>query len=408
MTNEGIPSLPKPETGAVSAQLDRILDSKAFKSSPRCRQFLRYVVTQAASGHTELLRERLIGTELFGRDATYDKAEDSVVRVRANDVRRRITQYYAEEAGQNEVRIVLRPGSYVPEFLTPADEKPQTAEVHTAIPKPATWKAQAITAALTLAAAALVYLLLGQIHSGTALDAFWKPICQSKDPVLMVVSDAPVFSLKGSTVPRGLEDDPDVVVDVPKSAPQTFAASEVRALQGDYTGIGIASAALSSKTVLDKFSIGTIFRPAGRVTAEDLSVHPAVLIGGYANSWVLRFTKDLRFRFERRGNERRVRDRLHHEKNYILQSIGDQPIEDYPVLTRLLTTSTGKPMVIASAMTQWGCAASAEMASRTDLLSQALANAPGWQSRNLQILLRVRIIQKVASSPETLLVHTWQ
>jgi hypothetical protein len=173
-------------------------------------------------------------------------------------------------------------------------------------------------------------------------------------------------------------------------------------------GSSIASAALASKTVLDKFSISTIFRPAERVTTDDLSTHPAVLIGGYANTWVLRFTKDLRFHFERRGNERRVRDRLFPNQEYVLQSAGDQPTLDYPVLSRLLNTSTGKPMIIASAMTQWGCTASAELASRADLLSHALANVPDWQSRNLQILLRIKIIQKSASSPEVVLVHTWR
>jgi hypothetical protein len=407
MANESIPPPIKSEDAAVSVQLRRILDSKAFKSSPRCQEFLRYVVTQAASGHPHMLRERVIGTELFGRDASYDKTEDSVVRVRANDVRRRIIQYYAEEAAEDEVRIVLRPGSYVPEFLAPASETVAAAETEAGSPKPPRWRAPAITGVLALVAL-LVYSLLVRLDSSTVVDTFWKPIYQSHDPVLLVVSEAPVFALKRSTVARGLEDDPDVVVDVPASTPQTFSASEVRALQGEYTGIGIASAALASKTVLDKLSISTIFRPADRVTTDDLSTHPAVLIGGYANTWVLRFTKDLRFHFERRGNERRVRDRLFPNQEYVLQSAGDQPTLDYPVLSRLLNTSTGKPMIIASAMTQWGCAASAELASRADLLSRALASVPGWQSRNLQILLRIKIIQKSASSPEVVLVHTWR
>ena len=59
----------------------------------------------------------MIGAEMFGRPLDYDTANDAVVRVKANEVRRRLAHYYAEEGTEkDEVWIDLPTGSYVPEF----------------------------------------------------------------------------------------------------------------------------------------------------------------------------------------------------------------------------------------------------------------------------------------------------
>src|SRR6266436_3498687 len=81
---------------AVRLHLDHVLQSAGFRRSPRCCEFLAYVVEQAIDGNSELLQERAIGCALFGRKADYETAEDSIVRVRANEVRKRLLQYYEQ------------------------------------------------------------------------------------------------------------------------------------------------------------------------------------------------------------------------------------------------------------------------------------------------------------------------
>src|ERR1700716_397725 len=98
---------------AVRMHLDQVLQSAAFRRSPRCCEFLTYVVEQAVDGHAELLKERAIGSALFGRKPDYETAEDSIVRVRANEVRRRLLQYY-EQRPQSEVQFDLSVGRYAP------------------------------------------------------------------------------------------------------------------------------------------------------------------------------------------------------------------------------------------------------------------------------------------------------
>ena len=49
----------------------------------------------ALAGNYDELNERFLGVELFGRKVNFDTGADSIVRVRASDVRRRLVQYYS-------------------------------------------------------------------------------------------------------------------------------------------------------------------------------------------------------------------------------------------------------------------------------------------------------------------------
>src|SRR5262245_65928898 len=115
------PTLGWTETGkqASLAQLARILESPQFRSSKRCSLFLRYVVEQASENHPECLKERTLGVEVFERDPQYDTNQDPVVRTAAGEVRKRLAQYYLEPGHEDELRISLPAGSYVPEVHEP-------------------------------------------------------------------------------------------------------------------------------------------------------------------------------------------------------------------------------------------------------------------------------------------------
>lgn len=129
MTKEG-PS-PHSELGTVSPEqaelvrhhLEHLLASPAFAGSRRTQDFLRLIVGHSLEGHPDSLRERMIGAELFGRPISYDTGSDSVVRVRASEVRKKLALYYSQTREEHAaVRIELPSGSYVPRFhFEPAD-----------------------------------------------------------------------------------------------------------------------------------------------------------------------------------------------------------------------------------------------------------------------------------------------
>jgi TolB-like protein len=102
--------------GLVRYHLQEVIASHAFAGSKRAQDFLQLIVGHALAGQFDCLRERMIGAEMFGRPIDYDTANDSVVRVKATEVRKKLAQYYLETEKQPAVRIELPSGSYVPIF----------------------------------------------------------------------------------------------------------------------------------------------------------------------------------------------------------------------------------------------------------------------------------------------------
>src|ERR1700676_4204597 len=109
-------SRPQQSPEAVREALTRVLASTEFRTSKRSQEFLRYVVEHTLNGQSDLLKERTIGIEVFGRSTDYEPGEDATVRVKAGEVRKRLGLYYAEQGARDPLRIELPAGTYVPEF----------------------------------------------------------------------------------------------------------------------------------------------------------------------------------------------------------------------------------------------------------------------------------------------------
>jgi hypothetical protein len=161
---------------AVRAELNRLLESAAFRTSKRCREFLQYIVEHTISGPSGTLKERSIGVELFQLPQNFDTGQHTIVRVTATEVRKKLAQHYlAENGSYHPVRIELPPGSYSAEFRweTPAVEAPaaeaqaaegaaaETLSAETHLPARPSWLTHpmiaCIAAVLLLAAAFSVW-----------------------------------------------------------------------------------------------------------------------------------------------------------------------------------------------------------------------------------------------------------
>lgn len=105
-----------PQRKLILEALDRVTASPAFHTSKRGREFFRYIVEHALAGELDQLKERCIGSTLFGRPADYDTGSDSVVRVTANEVRKRLAAYYAQTEPADPITFDLPTGGYIPEI----------------------------------------------------------------------------------------------------------------------------------------------------------------------------------------------------------------------------------------------------------------------------------------------------
>ena len=107
---------------SVREALRRILASEEFHTSKRSCEFLTYVVENTLQGNGESLKERTIGIDVFHRSANYDPGEDATVRVKAGEVRKRLSLYYGGQGKNEPIRIEIPSGSYVPEFRLIGEE----------------------------------------------------------------------------------------------------------------------------------------------------------------------------------------------------------------------------------------------------------------------------------------------
>src|SRR3984893_4871459 len=102
---------------AVREELNRLGENASFCTSQRSREFLQYIVEHTMHGPTGTLKERSIGVELFQLPQDFDTGQHTVVRVTANEVRKKLAQHYLAENGTHHpVRIHLPPGSYSADF----------------------------------------------------------------------------------------------------------------------------------------------------------------------------------------------------------------------------------------------------------------------------------------------------
>ncbi len=119
--------------GEIHEHLERILSSKVFKNSARLQRFLRLAVERTLAGETNQLKEYAVGRDVFDRGADYDPRMDSIVRVEARRLRRKLREYYRVSETPQPLTIQFPRGSYMAQFsrgwhapeLSPKSPEPQ-------------------------------------------------------------------------------------------------------------------------------------------------------------------------------------------------------------------------------------------------------------------------------------------
>jgi serine/threonine-protein kinase len=101
---------------AVREQLERILRSATFQQVERLKRFINFVVTEAAAGRGDELKEYVVGVQVFGKESSFDPRTDPIVRVQARRLRARLLRYYHDEGQHDELIIDLPKGGYAPVF----------------------------------------------------------------------------------------------------------------------------------------------------------------------------------------------------------------------------------------------------------------------------------------------------
>jgi hypothetical protein len=393
----------KAEKEAVLQQLERLLENPYFHKSKRFPVFLRFVVKEALAGRAEGLKERTLGIEVFGKDPNYDTTEDPIVRVTAGEIRKRIAQYYQEPGHEQEIKLLMPSGSYVPQFYPPEiavtaiSDEAELSELNQ-IPlaefsRPRSFRK--LYAASLVVVLAVGAVLVWRVSRPSPIDEFWAPFFRSPDPIVFCVADQNQYS---TIVLRDAAD--------PKH--QTTLNDRMVAVIIDDVGPLVNIAGMLN-------AHGRTFRVQGAsiTTFTDLRQAPSVFIGAFDNDWTLRFTGPLRFHFannpgmtqfwvedrQRPANREWLLDRSHQETG---------TYKDYAIVTRGLDPNTGRFVVVVAGIARGGTIASGEFLVDPRHMDELARVAPkDWESKNMEIVLETQVIDGRSGPPRINAVYTW-
>jgi hypothetical protein len=263
-------------------ELQRVLAAPQFRRAPKLRCFLELICDYHFQNRPGEINEYRIATEAFGKGKDFDPGEDSLVRVQARELRRRLHEYYQGEGKSSRWILDVPVGHYAPVF-TPAVAP---AEPQPALRKPAPLRAAwLVLAGTVLTCAALLVAAdherrlirstamaagIGRASPTPALGGLWNRFFDSEAPTLLVVSS------------------PEVDECGQRKSGAAGCTEE------EYTGMGEAVAIHLITALFRSTKQTLIVKPSRIVTADDTKRYNLVLLGGKSvNIWTRRLGEDL-------------------------------------------------------------------------------------------------------------------
>ena len=424
---------PEPTAKEIKQALIDVLQSPSFRTSKQSQRLLQYVVDQTLAGRDEMLKERVIGAAVFGKNVAYDTGDDPIVRVRAADTRKRLAQYYAGVGIVSAIRIEIHPGSYRPSFTTGANSfaKGHAREAGSTAHLSLEALGQSIGSATPSSRISstvrrswiqkrswlIALCILGTFVTGllrltqkTAFDLFWAPFPDHSKPVLIYLGTDAVYRLSRDylnkyrkthdTVSEGQE------LYVPLGAGEKIDVTDLVQMSGVFLEGNDVAATSDIVSLIAHRGKTYDLRWGQDISIGDLRHGPVILIGGFNNIWTLETTNQLRFIFK---HNTEIRDTLNAQRKWsILFDSTGNVTDDYAIVSRLINTKIGASIITVSGIGQGGTEAAGDFVTNPQQIAQAVSrSATGWNKRNMQILLHAKIVDGVPVSVNIVDVYSW-
>lgn len=200
----------------AGAQVRRILESKAFRTSEVHRNLLNYLAEKSLAGDADSLKEYTVGLDVFAKPSSYDPRQESVVRMHMARLRQKLAEYYRTEGVEDPIVVDLPKGAFKVTFdLKPLPQEPEPpASVAIPLPPPrATYKWELILAGLLVAAIAVASyfgLRLRQVERMASMSVpstwtpelreLWAPLMAQDRPLVVCLATEGRSDLKSASV----------------------------------------------------------------------------------------------------------------------------------------------------------------------------------------------------------------
>jgi hypothetical protein len=411
---------------AVLEHLNRLLKHPAFASSHRSTRFLRCIVEHRLQRENkgEPLKERMLGRELFGLDAAYDTNQFPVVRHTATDVRKRLAQYYSESGHEDELRIELPVGSYIPNVYPPirgreegkllgqsnvarAERASSEAELpivpkrKKAFPRQSWWFLLTAAILLVFGIGFMAYrhtsFLMSHMSDAGVVEQFWLPVLKDNSPPVILVYDE---------VP--LQQDPFV------HAQEDVSSEEMMT-------VGDSMALLALVHWLDGVSKRYRISASDSLTMDDFQSSTIIVVGGNASKCVTQVIGDLRFHFSSQvvADSKTlawIADRKNPSRRFFSTQPSASPkamLEEFAIVARMKDQKNGRWRVVVAGLEPIGTLVVARFlldsnSSAMEFTSELNKQLPkGWSNKNLEAVIAVQVINGKAGFPRLVDLEVW-
>jgi hypothetical protein len=380
------------ELAEIKRELEQVLAAAPFANSKRYPAFLRFVVDKTLHGRAEELKERTLGVEIFNRPPDYDSNNDTIVRVTAGEVRRRLADYYNRAGSAHPVQISLPLGSYVPDFfrIEPRVLETKTEVIGASSPAreqglsaaPARRSWHRLVISLSAVVVALLSFFLWRRPSQTTVESFWQNLGSTAvilSPGTIVTSGTPPVARLGDSTHDS----------VWVSVESNLAIARITHMFGAQHR---------------DFAI----QPTASLTLTDLRAHPVVLIGGFNNNWTLRLTEKLRFHFCPKDAGRYFMDRQNTAKVWQSHSNAEERILDYALVAKFHDSLVDNTVYVVAGLNKGGTDAASEFVTSERYLDSLGQKLPkGWENRNVEVILETHSFANRNSAPQIVATHVW-
>lgn len=404
----------------IRAELRAILTSPSFHGSKRCQQFLEYVCEKSLSGEAATLKERTVAVEVFGRRPQSDLGDDTIVRVSAREVRKRLVQFYASTEDASLVHIDLVSGSYAPEFrYAGATPEPEHRPLAVAVDPPRRQPSRArilIAAGVVLLVAVTLFGVTKWTVGAPRVEGhrrFWEPVLTAPEPLLLAVANPLVYHASSRAIKMSEEHLPPLRIPMQRPIqlpPNELDGSDLIPVQNQYVGFGDMVVATDVAAMLARNSKSVRVRLASSVQFDDLRQSQTLLIGAVTNRWTMELGQTWRFQFMfTSGMSTIIADTLKPGRHWGIpaKEDGSTP-EDYLLISRVRNSSTGGLLIVAAGVKQFGTEAAGRLLTDPVQFSAVLSGLPrGWEDKNLQIVLHAQVIGNTPAQPEVVAYHVW-
>jgi hypothetical protein len=223
------------------------------------------------------------------------------------------------------------------------------------------------------------------VHTQTARDDFWAPVLHDQRTVLICTGS---------------------VIFAPERVSGTLTAG--KDIEYPFVSMEGASAISLVSGLLQSSGVQTQLKSAGATPLTELREHSFILVGGFNNQWTLRLVAPLRFHFASEPAESIV-DQMQPQVRWVRDpSLPYSSADDYALVARYRDATTDSWVVVLAGVGRNGTEAAAEFASSPhymELLREQMRK--DVSNMNIEVVLKVKVIDGKTSAPSILAVHAW-